>query len=39
MRCPLGLPEVRGKLPLEIAIAVAGEVIATYSAEQDRQGP
>lgn len=38
MRCPLGLPEVRGKLPLEIAIAVAGEVIATYGAEQDRQG-
>jgi xanthine dehydrogenase accessory factor len=38
MRCPLGLPEVRGKLPLEIAVAVAGEVIATYSAERDRQG-
>ena len=37
MRCPLGLPEVRGKLPLEIAIAVAGEVIATYGAERDRQ--
>ena len=34
MRCPLGLPEVRGKLPLEIAVAVAGEVIATYSAKQ-----
>ncbi|MNE03579.1 XdhC and CoxI family protein [compost metagenome] len=39
MRCPLGLPEVRGKLPLEIAIAVAGEVIATYGAERDRQEP
>lgn len=35
MRCPLGLPQVRGKLPLEIAIAVAGEVIACYGAEQD----
>ena len=33
MRCPLGLPEVRGKLPMEIAVSVAGEVIATYSAE------
>ncbi|MNZ95098.1 hypothetical protein D3C78_1142300 [compost metagenome] len=39
MRCPLGLPEVRGKLPLEIAIAVAGEVIATYGAERNRQEP
>jgi len=32
MRCPMGLPEVKGKLPLEIAIAIAGEVIATYNA-------
>lgn len=32
MRCPLGLPEVKGKLPLEIAISIAGEVIATYNA-------
>jgi len=30
VRCPLGLPEVQGKMPLEIAIAVAGEVIAHY---------
>lgn len=30
VRCPLGLPEIQGKLPLEIAIAVAGEVIAHY---------
>lgn len=30
VRCPLGLPEVQGKLPLEIAIAVAAEVIAHY---------
>lgn len=35
MRCPLGLPEVRGKLPLEIAVAVAAEVIATYNAEAE----
>lgn len=30
MRCPIGLAEVTGKLPMEIAIAVAGEVIASY---------
>ncbi|HFK7185320.1 xanthine dehydrogenase accessory protein XdhC [Serratia odorifera] len=32
MRCPLGLPEVKGKLPAEIAVAVAGELIACYGA-------
>nr|WP_024968027.1 xanthine dehydrogenase accessory protein XdhC [Pantoea sp. IMH] len=30
MRCPVGLPDVRGKLPAEIAVAIAGEIIATY---------
>ncbi|CAD5110512.1 xanthine dehydrogenase accessory protein XdhC [Zestomonas carbonaria] len=32
MRCPMGLPEVKGKLPMEIAISIAGEVVATYNA-------
>ena len=32
MRCPMGLSEVKGKLPIEIAISIAGEVIATYNA-------
>ncbi|MDX1724257.1 MAG: xanthine dehydrogenase accessory protein XdhC [Pseudomonas sp.] len=32
MRCPLGLSEVKGKLPIEIAVSIAGEVIATYNA-------
>jgi xanthine dehydrogenase accessory factor len=32
MRCPIGLAEVKGKLPMEIAISVAGEVIASYQA-------
>ncbi|MFP6847127.1 MAG: xanthine dehydrogenase accessory protein XdhC [Pseudomonas sp.] len=32
MRCPMGLAEVKGKLPVEIAVSVAGEVIATYNA-------
>ncbi|MGP0174161.1 xanthine dehydrogenase accessory protein XdhC [Pseudomonas sp. NCHU5208] len=32
MRCPMGLPEVKGKLPMEIAVSIAGEVIASYNA-------
>ena len=31
MRCPMGLSEVKGKLPVEIAISIAGEIIATYN--------
>lgn len=30
MRCPIGMPDVKGKLPAEIAVAVAGEIIAVY---------
>lgn len=30
MRCPIGLPDVKGKLPAEIAVAIAGEIIASY---------
>lgn len=32
MRCPMGIAEVKGKLPVEIAISIAGEIIATYNA-------
>lgn len=32
MTCPMGIPEVKGKLPAEIAVSVAGEVIAQYNA-------
>ena len=32
MRCPMGLAEVKGKLPVEIAVSIAGEVVATYNA-------
>lgn len=32
MRCPMGIAEVKGKLPVEIAVSIAGEVIATYNA-------
>ncbi|MBB4819834.1 xanthine dehydrogenase accessory factor [Pseudomonas alcaligenes] len=31
MRCPMGIAEVKGKLPAEIAISIAGEIIATYN--------
>lgn len=37
MRCPMGLSEVKGKLPLEIAVSIAGEVIATYNATFGQQ--
>ena len=38
MRCPMGLPEVKGKLPVEIAVSIAGEVIATYNAHFGEKG-
>jgi len=28
----MGLAEVKGKLPIEIAVSIAGEIIATYNA-------
>ncbi|WP_434677393.1 xanthine dehydrogenase accessory protein XdhC [Pseudomonas sp. R1-18] len=31
MRCPMGLAEVKGKLPAEIAVSIAAEIIATYN--------
>ena len=37
MRCPVGLPDVKGKLPAEIAVAIAGEFIAAYSATGKEQ--
>ncbi|MFT6916852.1 MAG: xanthine dehydrogenase accessory factor [Motiliproteus sp.] len=32
--CPMGISNVKGKLPAEIAVSVAAEVIATYNAKQ-----
>jgi len=32
MRCPMGLDAVKGKLPIEIAVSIAAEIIATYNA-------
>ena len=31
MVCPMGIPEVKGKLPAEIAVSVAGEIISLYN--------
>ena len=33
MVCPMGIEAVKGKLPAEIAVSVAGEVISHYNAE------
>lgn len=38
MRCPMGVAEVKGKLPVEIAVSIAGEVIATYNAHFGERG-
>ncbi len=37
MRCPMGIAEVKGKLPIEIAVSIAGEIIATYNANFGQQ--
>ena len=37
MNCPIGLSEVGGKLPMEVAVSVAAEIINTYQTETKRQ--
>tara|TARA_R110001592_G_scaffold78782_3_gene236111 strand:- start:2693 stop:3616 length:924 start_codon:yes stop_codon:yes gene_type:complete len=37
MNCPIGLSEVGGKLPIEVAVSVAAEIINTYQTETKRQ--
>jgi len=34
MNCPIGLSDVGGKLPMEVAVSVSGEIIKFYQAEQ-----
>jgi len=34
VRCPVGLSQVPGKLPMEVAVSIAGEIIADYQAKQ-----
>jgi xanthine dehydrogenase accessory factor len=36
MNCPIGLSQVGGKHPMEVAVSVAGEVINCYQSEQDK---
>lgn len=35
LRCPVGLPDIKGKLPAEIAVAIAGEIISVYQQQFD----
>jgi xanthine dehydrogenase accessory factor len=37
--CPAGLSEVPGKLPVEVAVSIAGRVIAEYQATSGEQAP
>jgi xanthine dehydrogenase accessory factor len=34
MTCPVGLDEVTGKRPMEVAVSIAGQLIATYQQQQ-----
>lgn len=34
MQCPIGLPQVKGKLPMEVAVSVAGQLIELYQGYQ-----
>lgn len=34
MICPIGLPQVQGKLPMEVAVSVAGQLIELYQGLQ-----
>jgi len=37
IRCPIGLSAVPGKLPMEVAVSIAGELIALHRAAEARQ--
>ncbi|MBA6391299.1 xanthine dehydrogenase accessory protein XdhC [Colwellia sp. BRX10-3] len=36
MNCPIGLSQVGGKLPMEVAVSVSAEIINIYQAEQEK---
>ena len=38
VRCPIGLSEVPGKRPIEVAVSIAGEIIANYQKTQSVGG-
>ncbi|MEW6982092.1 xanthine dehydrogenase accessory protein XdhC [Colwelliaceae bacterium 6471] len=37
MSCPIGLAEVPGKMPMEVAVSIAGEIISLYQKTQQEQ--
>ena len=37
VRCPIGLSEVKGKRPIEVAVSIAGEIIADYEHHDSKQ--
>jgi xanthine dehydrogenase accessory factor len=37
MNCPIGLKAVGGKLPIEVAVSIAGEIINIYQAQKTRE--
>lgn len=37
MNCPIGLEQVGGKLPMEVAVSIAGEIINIYQTVQQQQ--
>jgi len=37
MICPIGMPQVSGKLPTEIAVSIAGEIISLYQQQAQQQ--
>ena len=37
IRCPVGMSDIPGKLPAEVAVSVAGEIISEYHLEQPHQ--
>ncbi|MGJ8681713.1 xanthine dehydrogenase accessory protein XdhC [Paraglaciecola sp.] len=34
LHCPIGLPELKGKLPMEVALSIAGQLQSLFSQEQ-----
>ena len=38
LTCPVGLAEVQGKQPMEVAVSIAGQLIALYQADRPAHG-
>ncbi|MDU0355051.1 xanthine dehydrogenase accessory protein XdhC [Paraglaciecola aquimarina] len=37
MICPVGLPQIQGKLPMEVAVSIAGQLISLYQSWSKQQ--